>query len=106
MGCLYNGYDLFHRRGRVGSRSGTYTMYDRHDALEHNHCIPIIQLNMISDQERIDKLVDQENSSGWPLTKAITPFNKTQFLEGLVTQEVLTKGDVSITAFGRGLEEC
>ena len=45
------------------------------------------------------------NASGWPMTKMITVINKTEFLEGLINQEVVVKRDLQISAFGKGLEQ-
>ena len=72
--------------------------------------LPILQLDTLSTQEGIDGLFGEDrymailNSSGWQTTKRLTPSNKSEFLDGLVRQELLVKREPQINAFGRGLE--
>ena len=57
----------------------------------------VYQLDDVTSQEGIDKLLDEDrymavvNSSGWPPTKKITVINKTEFLDGLIRQELISK---------------
>ena len=69
-----------------------------------------LQLNNVTSQREIDELLDEDrylaivNACGWPPTKLLTPKNKAEFLNGLIYQEVVTKREPAIAAFGKGLE--
>lgn len=45
------------------------------------------------------------NSTGWPITKRLTPVNKAEFLDGLIKEEILLKRQTMISAFGRGMQQ-
>lgn len=75
-----------------------------------NLIIIVFQLNSTCSQSGIDSLIDEDkylaiiNSSGWPPTKVLTPRNKAEFMNRLIQQELVSKRDAAISAFGRGLE--
>ena len=69
-----------------------------------------MQLNCLSSTEELDAVLDEDkyiaivNSSGWPGTKVITLTNKTEFVNCLVWQQIVSSREEAVIAFGHGLE--
>lgn len=71
-----------------------------------------LQLDNCENEEDLETIVDLPkyatiiNSSGWPCTRTIETRNKSELLQMLVYDEIVTKRRSAINAFFQGLQHC
>ena len=68
-----------------------------------------MQIDQAQDDKVLNRILDDPahmaiiNSSTWPVTKGISMLTKMELMQTLIIEEVITKRDVNIRAFRKGL---
>lgn len=68
-----------------------------------------MQIDQAQDDKALNRILDDPahmaiiNSSTWPVTKGISMLTKMELMQTLIIEEVITKRDVNIRAFRKGL---